>query len=105
MLTTLFIIALLTSCSPKQEIDEKRITQHVRDNINSFIEMEPVLGADSFYAYEIDFYPENKLIAYFEDGHIGGYLLAEYNLQKGQIVILPIKEVPIERLDELMNEL
>jgi len=72
---------MLISCSPKQEDNQELVIEHVQENINNLVEMEPVLGAPSFYVYKVDFYLENKLIAQFEDGHILGYLLAEYSVE------------------------
>lgn len=76
----------------QQQIQEQ-VNEFLKQNINDYVQAEPVLGAPRFFIYEeVEFYPGNKFIATFEDGHILGYMLGTYSTEGGNIQIQYLAE-------------
>lgn len=74
----------------KQDIEgmkKKGLDNPVRNIISSLMEHNELLpyegvlgGTMRFYENKVKILTDKWVLAYFEDGHIGGYLLLEYNI-------------------------
>lgn len=86
--------------------EREKVSEFLEQNINNYVQAEPVLGAPQFFIYdEVEFYEGNKFIAPFEDGHIGGYLLGTYSIENGEIEIIYLDEtLREEELDGLKKK-
>jgi len=70
----------------EQQVQEQ-VTEFLKLNINNYVQAESVLGAPKFFVDGVEFYPDNKFIVTFEDGHILGYMLGAYSIEGGNIQI------------------
>lgn len=92
----------LSTTSRKPSELEQMVINHLDVNINDIVKAKPVLGATKFFIRAIQFYPDNKFITSFDDGHILGYLFGKYILEGDQVRIEYIDETfDLEKLDEL----
>ena len=75
-----------------QQESTDKVVAYLKENITDIVQAEPVLGATKFFVYEVEFYEENKLIATFEDGHVGGYVLGKYSVEGGEVKVTYLGE-------------
>jgi hypothetical protein len=74
-----FELLSTTAVSPTGE--EGKAIEYLRSNITDIVHGKPVLGSTKFGVTEIWFYPENTVLARFEDGHISGQFLGKYEIK------------------------
>lgn len=88
--------------------EQQSVIDYLQANITSIIKAKPILGSTKWHFYNIVFYPSNKILVSFEDGHITGGFLGSYTINGSRVSVKYTEEVintgdEAKRLSEKYN--